>query len=55
MSDEKTREVPLTDVMGIAEVSDEVIEKGNFLKYHITSIKIEHGSSHKDGTTSREL
>ena len=23
MSDEKTREVPLTDVMGIAEVSDE--------------------------------
>ena len=22
MSDEKTREVPLTDVMGIAEVSD---------------------------------
>lgn len=26
MSDEKTREVPLTDVMGIAEVSDEPTE-----------------------------
>ena len=26
MSDEKTREVPLADVMGIAEVSDEPTE-----------------------------
>lgn len=35
MSDEKTREVPLTDVMGIAEVSDEPTETLQIGRAHV--------------------
>lgn len=64
MSDEKTREVPLTDVMGIAEVSDEPTEtlpavddpgeaKTESFRSRSTAVRKRRGSSNRRTRSNR--